>query len=804
MKKLYFTILSIVSMAISFGQDMVITGAFDGPLTGGTPKAVEIYVINDIPDLTLHGFGSANNGGGTDGVELTFAGSANAGDFIYITDSAADFNTYFGFAADYESAAASVNGDDALELFFDGNVIDTFGDINTDGTGEPWDYLDGWAYRNNSTGPDGTNFNLSNWFFSGTDATDGCTTNNTCASVFPIGSFVYSGNPCGVSFGSATYNCQSSTIGDNNDGVIVEIPYTGSNNTIISISAPGATLGGDDPALTADGTITLTGLNEGDAWSITLNGGDCDGTTTSGTVPAAECDPTPNTCFDLSGGAELFELVTVTPNSGFSNNGTWENNAGVYSANGFCGGGCVEPVESWLIFGPLDMSGVSDLDLLFDAAENFGTTDLVVAYTTAYSGCPSGTSWTTAQTITDAGSVAVDLSSVTGTDVFIGIQYVDDGADGYSDWELSNVRLASFSTCPTLGSRPVSNCAICDLTLQTENYVCVTNTAGDNNDNVTVEIPYTGVESTITSVTSTTATVGGDDPSTIADGVITLSGLSEGDAWDITINGGDCDGTTLSGTVAPSQCDPVALVINEINADPSNDPNGEGDANGDGVADFSDDEFVEIYNTGSTSIDLSDYTLSDATSVRHTFPAGTILPANSFITVFGGGTPTGISGLVQTASSGALGLNNGGDTVTITNSSAVEIISETYVDAGNNQSIGRSPDFTGAFVDHSTIAGNGGALFSPNSENDATLSIDDSTTQNFSLSPNPTNSGFVTITTALDDTINVEVFDMLGKQVKKAVIQPNTNLDVSQLRSGIYIVRLEQNNATTTKKLVIR
>lgn len=74
----------------------------------------------------------------------------------------------------------------------------------------------------------------------------------------------------------------------------------------------------------------------------------------------------------------------------------------------------------------------------------------------------------------------------------------------------------------------------------------------------------------------------------------------------------------------------------------------------------------------------------------------------------------------------------------------------------------------------------------------------------FSLSPNPTNSGFVTITTALDDTINVEVFDMSGKQVKKAVIQPDTNLDVSNLRSGIYIVRLEQNNATTTKKLVIK
>ena len=29
-----------------------------------------------------------------------------------------------------------INGDDAVELFHNGTVIDTFGDINTDGNGE--------------------------------------------------------------------------------------------------------------------------------------------------------------------------------------------------------------------------------------------------------------------------------------------------------------------------------------------------------------------------------------------------------------------------------------------------------------------------------------------------------------------------------------------------------------------------------------------------------------------------------------------------------------------------------------------
>ncbi len=29
-------------------------------------------------------------------------------------------------------------------------VVETFGDINIDGTGEPWEYLDSWAYKLNS------------------------------------------------------------------------------------------------------------------------------------------------------------------------------------------------------------------------------------------------------------------------------------------------------------------------------------------------------------------------------------------------------------------------------------------------------------------------------------------------------------------------------------------------------------------------------------------------------------------------------------------------------------------------------
>ncbi|MCP5099228.1 MAG: nuclease, partial [Chloroflexi bacterium] len=137
--------------------DLLITGVIDGPITGGLPKGVEVYVVNDIPDLSIYGIGSANNGGGTDGEEFTFpVVSATAGDFIYVASEAVEFANWFGFSPDYTDSAANVNGDDAIELFESGTVIDTFGDIDTDGSGEPWEYLDGWAYRVGGTDADGS------------------------------------------------------------------------------------------------------------------------------------------------------------------------------------------------------------------------------------------------------------------------------------------------------------------------------------------------------------------------------------------------------------------------------------------------------------------------------------------------------------------------------------------------------------------------------------------------------------------------------------------------------------------------
>lgn len=200
---------------------------------------------------------------------------------------------------------------------------------------------------------------------------------------------------------------------------------------------------------------------------------------------------------------------------------------------------------------------------------------------------------------------------------------------------------------------------------------------------------------------------------------------------DIIFKVDDGNGGTDSESITITVTEPVYIVLNEIHADPAADL--PGDANGDGTRDSTDDEFIELVNTGNSTLDLSGWTLSDAASVRHTFPQGTNLPTDRAIVIFGGGSPNGDFGgaLVQTAAANLLSLNNSGDTITLKNAGGVTILEHSYgSEAGDNQSISRDPDLTGSFVKHSEISAAAGSLFSPGTK------VDGST---FGAAPPPVN-----------------------------------------------------------------
>ena len=158
------------------------------------------------------------------------------------------------------------------------------------------------------------------------------------------------------------------------------------------------------------------------------------------------------------------------------------------------------------------------------------------------------------------------------------------------------------------------------------------------------------------------------------------------------------------------------ILINEVHYDPANDISG--DANGDGVRESQNDEFIEFYNYGS-DLDISGWEVHDLEAERHVFPEGTVVPGGGALVLFGGGTPTGTFGgaIVQTANGfeSILNMNNSNDFVTIydANNNAVLTFDIEPLESAADQSYTRNPDINGDFVMHSTLTEANGALFSP-------------------------------------------------------------------------------------------
>ena len=72
----------------------------------------------------------------------------------------------------------------------------------------------------------------------------------------------------------------------------------------------------------------------------------------------------------------------------------------------------------------------------------------------------------------------------------------------------------------------------------------------------------------------------------------------------------------------------------------------------------------------------------------------------------------------------------------------------------------------------------------------------------FKMYPNPTSLGYVKLFSKSNAPMSVSVFNLLGKQVTHKTIKNNL-LDVSNLKAGLYLMKIAQDNALITKKLVI-
>ena len=85
----------------------------------------------------------------------------------------------------------------------------------------------------------------------------------------------------------------------------------------------------------------------------------------------------------------------------------------------------------------------------------------------------------------------------------------------------------------------------------------------------------------------------------------------------------------------------------------------------------------------------------------------------------------------------------------------------------------------------------------------APLAVNQNTIAGLKVYPNPVTNGTLFIDTNADADKSVAIFDVLGKQVINTKTSSNS-VNVSNLKGGVYIVKITEEGKTATRKLVIR
>jgi len=75
--------------------------------------------------------------------------------------------------------------------------------------------------------------------------------------------------------------------------------------------------------------------------------------------------------------------------------------------------------------------------------------------------------------------------------------------------------------------------------------------------------------------------------------------------------------------------------------------------------------------------------------------------------------------------------------------------------------------------------------------------------EGLNLYPNPVSNGKVYITSKNDLDKDIIIFDVLGKKVLQTSIS-SKELGISNLSPGVYIIKINEGEATATRKLIVK
>ena len=146
------------------------------------------------------------------------------------------------------------------------------------------------------------------------------------------------------------------------------------------------------------------------------------------------------------------------------------------------------------------------------------------------------------------------------------------------------------------------------------------------------------------------------------------------------------------------------IVINEILANPDSSV-AASDVDGDGSFE-NDDEFVELYNTGDSPIDIGGWTLNtnDNNAPLITFPAGTTIPVGGYLVIMGDwdGSNPQPSNFISLDTNGQSFLDNGDEIIL---SNGTDTIAAIYNGGQNDSQLpdGVTPEDFGNIPDGSSV-----------------------------------------------------------------------------------------------------
>lgn len=190
------------------------------------------------------------------------------------------------------------------------------------------------------------------------------------------------------------------------------------------------------------------------------------------------------------------------------------------------------------------------------------------------------------------------------------------------------------------------------------------------------------------------------------------------------------------------------------------------------------EDWIELYNTSNTPLNLSGLYLSDSyiNPFKYTFPGNTVIPAYGYLTIWADEDSPTTSALHCNFK-----LSGSGEKIILSKANGI-LDSITFAAQNADISFGRCPDGTGEFSILSTSSYN---------LSNCTVGINELNSESLLISvfPNPANQ-IAIVNSSDNNMLPFEVINVIGKTILSGELHQKTEINTSTFSQGIYFIKV--------------